>query len=237
MNRAVVCNMKRDGKFMMAEANKLVVGDIIRIEAGEAVPADCLVLEHYECMFSEAGITGEPDAQPKSPATSEQDLEENPDPFILASSLCESGRCTALVLAVGEATMTMRSTLLNNATPADTRESPLEENISMVTKYLPKVGWIFSLLILAALLVFATIGVNENKSDLDWICDLLDAPIIFIILIGLVCLTDIGIAKSLCLARSTNSLMKDNVYLRRLQAVETMAYCNEVVTDTTGILT
>ena len=60
-------------------------------------------------MFSEAAITGEPDAQTKSPATSEQDLEENPDPFILASSLCESGRCTALVLAVGGRSMVMKS--------------------------------------------------------------------------------------------------------------------------------
>ena len=107
----------------------------------------------------------------------------------------------------------------------------------MVTRYLPKVGWIFSLLILAALLVFAIIRVNENQSDLDWICDLLDAPIIFIVLIGLVCVTNIGIAKSLCLARSINNLMRDNVYPRRLQALETMAYCDEIVTDKTGILT
>ena len=46
MNRAVVCNVKRDGKPMMAEASILVVGDIIEIRAGEAAPADCLILEH-----------------------------------------------------------------------------------------------------------------------------------------------------------------------------------------------
>ena len=107
----------------------------------------------------------------------------------------------------------------------------------MVTRNLPRVGWIFSFLTLAAMLVFAIIGVNENKSDLDWICDLLDAPIIFIILIGLVCRNDIGLAKTLSLARSANNFMKDHVYLRKLEAVETMAYCNEIVTDKTGILT
>ena len=63
--------MKRDGKFLTMLASDLVVGDIVEIRTGEAAPADCLVLKHYECMFSEAAITGEPDAQPKSPATSE----------------------------------------------------------------------------------------------------------------------------------------------------------------------
>ena len=108
----------------------------------------------------------------------------------------------------------------------------------MVTRNLPRVGWIFSILTLAAMLVFATIGVNENKkADLDWICDLLDGPIIFIILIGLVCRNDIDLAKTLCLARSTKNLYRDNVLVRKFEAVETMAYCDEVVTDKTGILT
>ena len=110
----------------------------------------------------------------------------------------------------------------------------------MVTKNLSRAGWILAFLTLAAMIIFAIIGAadkDETVPDYDWICDLLDAPIIFIILIGLVCRNDIGLAKTLSLARSANNFMKDHVYLRKLEAVETMAYCNEIVTDKTGILT
>ena len=107
-----MCNVKRDGNLLTIKADDLVVGDIVEIQAGEIAPADCLVLlvlEHDYCLFSDAHITGEPDARSKSPVTSERDLLMNPDPFILDSSLCESGRCTALVLAVGGRTGPMFS--------------------------------------------------------------------------------------------------------------------------------
>ena len=108
----------------------------------------------------------------------------------------------------------------------------------MVTRNLPRVGWIFAFLTLAAMLVFASLRVNEsNETDLDWICDLLDAPIIFLILIGLVCVNDIGLAKTVCLARTGNDLFKCNNLVKNLESVENMAYCNEVVTDKTGVLT
>ena len=46
MNRPEVVDVKRDGKLMMMQTFDLVVGDIIEIRAGEATPADCLVLNH-----------------------------------------------------------------------------------------------------------------------------------------------------------------------------------------------
>ena len=53
------CKVMRDGKMQFVNSCDLVVGDIVLLEAGDSVPADCRILEAASCKVEEAALTGE----------------------------------------------------------------------------------------------------------------------------------------------------------------------------------
>ena len=75
----------------------MLVGDVIYLKDGDAVPADCLVVEATELTANESNLTGEPDDIVKKPFADQ--LED--DPFLLQKSVVKSGKAVALVCAVG----------------------------------------------------------------------------------------------------------------------------------------
>ena len=68
------------------EISELVVGDIIKIEQGMKIPADCILLEGIDVSCDESAMTGEPDQMEKSNVT-DLNYEHNPDPFLLGKTL------------------------------------------------------------------------------------------------------------------------------------------------------
>lgn len=75
---------------MTVDVPELVVGDIIKIEQGMKIPADCLLLEGIDIACDESAMTGEPDQMEKS-AVTETSYETNPDPFLLGKTLVSQG--------------------------------------------------------------------------------------------------------------------------------------------------
>jgi Ca2+-transporting ATPase len=69
---------------------ELVVGDVIKLESGMRVPADCILLEGTDFATDESGLTGEPEQVEKSSVTDENYL-YNPNPFLLAKTLVQTG--------------------------------------------------------------------------------------------------------------------------------------------------
>jgi Ca2+ transporting ATPase len=79
---------------------ELLVGDVIQIESGMKVPADCIILSGTDLSADEAALTGEPEHVEKSDVN-ENNVAYNPSPFILSNTLIATGSGTALVCAVG----------------------------------------------------------------------------------------------------------------------------------------
>lgn len=79
---------------------ELVVGDVIKLEQGMRIPADCIMLEGIDISTDESAMTGEPDQMEKSSVTAEN-YEHNPDPFLLGKTLVCNGQGTALVCCIG----------------------------------------------------------------------------------------------------------------------------------------
>jgi P-type E1-E2 ATPase len=78
----------------------LVVGDIVRIEQGMRVPADCILLEGIDVETDESAMTGEIEAVPKTGIT-DANYESNPNPFLIGKTLVNSGQGIAMVCCVG----------------------------------------------------------------------------------------------------------------------------------------
>ena len=77
----------------------MVVGDVVLLENGSRVPADCLVIDSENVRFDEPDQDGEG----ADGAVSEGDARTNDDVFVRAGSIVKSGNAKAIVCVVGEA--------------------------------------------------------------------------------------------------------------------------------------
>jgi Ca2+ transporting ATPase len=89
-----------EGQTETIDTKKLVVGDLIKIESGMRIPADCLLIEGTDISTDESAMTGEPDHLEKQPVTAEN-YHHIPDPFLIGKSLIVQGQGLALVCCVG----------------------------------------------------------------------------------------------------------------------------------------
>lgn len=95
--------VRRSDTMKTVDSEELVVGDLIELEQGDTVPADCIVVECMDLATNESTLTGEPEAMLKEALTNEN-YRHNPCPFLLQGSLVENGTGKAVVLAVGDNT-------------------------------------------------------------------------------------------------------------------------------------
>lgn len=109
----MTARVRRNDAFKTVDSEELVVGDVIMLEQGDTVPADCLILECTELSCNESALTGEPEAMLKEPLTNEN-YRHNPCPFLLQGSLVEEGSGKAIVLTVGDNTNQGRAGLSMN---------------------------------------------------------------------------------------------------------------------------
>lgn len=99
----MTARVRRNDSMRTVDSQELVVGDIVLLEEGDTVPADCILVEQDELTTNESELTGECEALVKEVLTKDN-LKYNPCPFLLQGSLVETGSGTAVVLAVGDNT-------------------------------------------------------------------------------------------------------------------------------------
>lgn len=93
------------GLSQPCKSQNLVVGDIIHIETGMRIPADCILLDGMDITVDETIYNEDRETiVPKSISKGEEHHRENPDPFLLARSLVMTGSGRAVVCAVGKHT-------------------------------------------------------------------------------------------------------------------------------------
>lgn len=107
------CLVIRNGIQSTVSTEELVVGDLVIVSYGMTVPADCVLITSSGVSCDEGALTGEPDELKKFHVT-EENYDFNPNPFMLRSTLCVSGEGRALVVAVGDKTLSGRADAILN---------------------------------------------------------------------------------------------------------------------------
>nr|WP_042180788.1 HAD-IC family P-type ATPase [Kibdelosporangium sp. MJ126-NF4]CEL14587.1 Probable cation-transporting ATPase I [Kibdelosporangium sp. MJ126-NF4]CTQ96785.1 Probable cation-transporting ATPase I (EC 3.6.3.-) [Kibdelosporangium sp. MJ126-NF4] len=105
---AVHTTVLRDGKHTTIDANELVVGDVVDLDAGDVVPADCRLVEGSGLELDESSLTGESLPVAKDPAPVVADLAERAS-MLYEGTTIAAGHAKAVVVAVGDATEVGRS--------------------------------------------------------------------------------------------------------------------------------
>jgi calcium-translocating P-type ATPase len=211
----------RDGKAMQLPVAELVPGDVVLLNAGDDVPADCRLIEAFGVRVNTANLTGE--SQPKSRdigTTDEEQVALRRDILHAGTSLI-SGEAKAMVYATG-----MHTEFGNIARLTQSAREPLSP-LQIEIARLSRLVALFAILLG---IVFFFIGQLIGLSF--W------ANLIFAIGI-IVANVPEGLLPTvtLSLAMATQRMAKKNALVRHLTAVETLGAASVICSDKTGTLT
>ncbi len=211
----------RAGAVRQVSAAELVPGDVILLEAGDILPADCRLVEAFGVRVNNATVTGE-----SLPASRDAEPCEEPEPMharntLLAGTSLVSGEAKALVFATGSHSAFGKIAQLTLAT-ADTI-SPLQFEIVRVSR-------IVAGLSLTLGVIFFFIG---QAIGLPFWAN-------FIFAIGIIVANvpeGLLPTVTLALAMGSQRMAKRNALIRHLPAVEALGCTTVICTDKTGTLT
>ena len=213
----------RDGAEQVIDASGLVPGDIIRLEAGDFVPADARLLKSAGLKSEESALTGEsvPSEKDAEAAVEEKAPLGDRDNMVFSGCSVTYGTATAVVTGTGMRTeMGKIAGML--AGEQDT-QTPLQQKLSQLGKYLGFVA-------LAACAVIFVVGLINGIHVLE------------------IFMTSVSLAVSaipeglpaivtIVLAIGVQRMVKKNALIRRLPAVETLGSASVICSDKTGTLT
>ncbi len=213
----------RDGQLVRLDAQLLVPGDVIALEAGDQVPADARLLDSIALQADESAMTGESVPVSKSPSDRLQPdtpLAERSN-MVISATVITAGRGRAVVVATGMDTqMGHIAGLLMDTGHSQT---PLQKRMTEISKTL-------SLLCLSVCAVMFGVGLLQGKGLLDM---LLEAVSLAVAAIpeGLPAIV------SIVLAMGVSRMAKQGAIVKKLPAVETLGCAGVICSDKTGTLT
>ncbi|MBQ7836921.1 MAG: cation-translocating P-type ATPase [Clostridia bacterium] len=213
----------RDGEEKVIDSSLLVPGDVIHLEAGDFVPADCRLVTSSSLKSEESALTGESVPSEKD---SEADVAEDAplgDRSNMVFSGCSItyGAATAVVCRTGMNTeMGKIANMLDNEENAQT---PLQQKLAQLGKYLGIVA-------LACCAIIFIVGLANDIEPIE------------------IFMTSVSLAVSaipeglpaivtIVLSIGVQRMVKKNAIIRRLPAVETLGSASVICSDKTGTLT
>ena len=230
---AATSKVLRDGKVQIVHSEDLVVGDIILLEAGDAVPADARILENASLKVEEAALTGESVPVTKFIDTiylreGEKDvpLGDRKNMLYMGSTVVY-GRGTAVVTATGMDTEMGK--IAGALADAEEGQTPLQRKLAQLS------GILTWLVLGICVVVFGVQVIREgNFSFADTIL-----PSFMVAVSLAVAAIPEGLAAvvTVVLSIGVTNMSKRNAIIRRLTAVETLGCAQIICSDKTGTLT
>jgi len=151
------------GATQSVNSYSLVVGDIILLEAGNRVPADCLLIEGEDLEVDENYYVDGPDPVIKQKSVcSEENIGSNPDPFLLSYSLVTEGYGKAVVCAVG--VNSRRGLRIDEGFGLSDEKTPLQSRLDILASHFSKWGLYAAILILATSFIFYFLAIAFSDS-------------------------------------------------------------------------
>ncbi|MBR3094124.1 MAG: HAD-IC family P-type ATPase, partial [Clostridia bacterium] len=170
---AATSHVLRDGKVVTVKSEDLVVGDVVVLEAGDAVPADCRILESHSMKVEEAALTGE--SVPVTKLIETLYLEKGQDDVALgdrknmlySGSTVVYGRGRAVVTGTGMDTEMGK--IADALSEAEDEQTPLQKKMGELSKFLTKLVIGISVLVFAVGLVESILTAGTGSFSMEFL--------------------------------------------------------------------
>ena len=213
----------REGKTKEINAEEIVEGDIIILEAGNYVPADCRLLESYNLKIEESSLTGEniPAEKDAKGIYKENIPLGDMKNMAFMASIVVNGHAKAVVTNIGMETQVgkIANMIIENESP----ETPIQRKLDQV-------GKILGIACLVICIIIFIIGIIKKIDPIE----------MFMTSVGLaVAAIPEGLPAivTIVLSIGITKMAKKNSIIRKLPAVETLGSSNVICSDKTGTLT
>lgn len=238
-NDATLVKVIRNNNVCQVPRKDIVVGDIVLLEPGEEIPADCELLESLNLNVNESSLTGELQC-PKTTDAEHFDKEATyPSNHIMKGTISLEGYCTAKVLKVGDATESGK--VFEAAQVEEGGSTPLSEELDGLADLITKASYVFAaLIIIGRIGIYFWMGNADFSTGNGWIgfvTYVLNTIMIAVTLIVVAVPEGLPMSVTLSLAFSMRKLMKENTLPRTMHSCETMGATSVICTDKTGTLT
>ena len=229
---AATSKVLRDGKIVSVRSEDLVVGDVVLLEAGDAVPADGRIIENASLKIEEAALTGE--SVPVNKFIDLINLEEGVKDvplgdrknMVYMGSTVVYGRGAAVITATGMDTEMGK--IADALAKAEEGQTPLQIKLSQLSKILT---W---LVLGICVIIFGVQILRAGGLDFHVI---LDSFMVAVSLAVAAIPEGLAAVVTVVLSIGVTNMSKRNAIIRRLTAVETLGCAQIICSDKTGTLT
>ena len=212
----------RNNQMMEIDSEELVLGDIVHLESGDKIGADIRFTHTANLSIDEAFLTGESIAASKQTDVLPNDVEAHDQSNMgFAGSTVLSGRGTGIVVATG--TNTELGKIAHSVNSNESSKTPLVIRMEQFTKQIS-----ILIVIIAIIITFIL-----------YLTGMAPREIFFTVVALSISAIPEGLPVSLTIALSiaANKMLKKNIIVRKLNAVEGLGSCTVIATDKTGTLT
>lgn len=232
---AATSKVVRDGRLDEVASTDLVVGDIVLLEAGDSVPADCRVLESASMKIEESALTGE--SLPVEKTAEILTLSGGADDIALGDrkNMCYSGsvvvygRGRAVVVATGM--NTEMGKIADAISQAEDGQTPLQVSLDQLSRTLTK------LVVAICALIFFTGFIKHGSEMLQNFDLVLDTFMVAVSLAVAAIPEGLVAVVTIVLSMGVTRMSERHAIVRRLTAVETLGCTQVICSDKTGTLT
>ncbi|MBR0352949.1 MAG: calcium-translocating P-type ATPase, PMCA-type [Oscillospiraceae bacterium] len=238
---AATSKVMRDGRVCVIKSEDIAVGDVVVFEAGDAVPADCRIIESHSLKAEEAALTGE-----SVPVSKIVDMlywrEGEPEialgdrkNMLYSGSTVVYGRGRAVVTATGMDTEMGK--IAEALSEAEKEQTPLQKKMAELSKFLTK-------LVLGICIIVFIIGIAEpllrSGEGFSWrmLSDTGLNTFIAAIALAVAAIPEgLPAVVTIILSIGVTAMAKRQALIRKLTAVETLGCTQIICSDKTGTLT
>ena len=216
----------------------VVKGDIVKIESGDEIPADGVLLESNSLRIDESNFTGELYA---SKTTNEAEFRQEatyPSNFVLRGSTVIEGNGVFKVTAIGMDTEEGKG--VARTQEGSDVETPLNKQLAQLGKWISITSFVIASLIVVGRMIYYFFfdgNASNNHNFIEIAEFILGSIMIAVTLIVVAVPEGLPMSVTVSLALSMRKMLKENNLVRKLHACETMGAATVICTDKTGTLT
>ncbi len=225
-------------QVVMVKKHDVVIGDIVRLESGDEIPADGELLEATSLRVDESNFTGEMYAH-KTVDKEHFDKDATyPSNFLLRGSTIIEGNAYFRVTSIGMETEEGKGV-------ARTQEgsdvaTPLNQQLEQLGKWISMASFVIAALIVVGRMIYYFFfdGNSMNNTNFIEIAEFVLGSIMIAVTLIVVAVPEgLPMSVTVSLALSMRKMLKENNLVRKLHACETMGATTVICTDKTGTLT